>query len=227
MKKEREFIITDGNKYIRKNFNDRYETVSDLTLADTFNSMSMAANVLRNEMTYVQKQQFYVAEIIGSKIVQHTAPLPKSAKERQQTVTSNDSAVSYSSDWVDEELLNGYQIVKDFCDFVKVKLSKKAGIFTELANLDDEFIDIRHIIEFTNQNACNSYKLENEAKEVLRKRRKLSNEKEIVNQIATSPEMVEQAEDLLKILEGLNNRVYVPRNRIDLFEQYLSKGRLA
>jgi hypothetical protein len=112
-----------------------------------------------------------------------------------------------------------YQSFKDVND-VFISAAKRANeIAGEISKVDLKLEDLKHYKEFTNLNASEHCKASSIEQELLRERRKLKNEQQIISVINECCGASHLIEKITKCIEKVQTQTYEPRILSELFEQ--------
>lgn len=98
----------------------------------------------------------------------------------------------------------------------------------EISKLEKEVIDLEHVIELTNFNAAEGFKLAKQIQEARQKRRKLKDENEMILSLNRTlsnmkdhvPQLDQVIGDIRKVKSNQENRSYRCRVRKDLQEKF-------
>lgn len=208
---KKEYILTNGNKFIRQNLDGRFEQVTNISLADTYNSQKAAKNIMLNSIPKSWSRNYYVAEMLDGEIIQCNSPRP------QKAVRKNRPKSSYHFD-------NGFidtKWCKGFVDLGEIfsEATKRSNVLAqELSDIDTVISDFEHYIEFSNLNARDGYKAYNMLRKFLRTRRQLKYEHKIVNAINNNQSAQKQINNIVDVIKACQNSEYKPRVLNDLFE---------
>ena len=71
-----QYVITDGEKYIKSNFNGKVTQATNITMADVFDTKQQAMSFLKNSICKAWQRKYYVAEYENGDVVQCTVPKP-------------------------------------------------------------------------------------------------------------------------------------------------------
>lgn len=66
----KEYVITDGNGYIRQNISGHYELTSNITLAETFKRYNLAKSVWQYALSKLLRKKTYIATLSADGLVQ-------------------------------------------------------------------------------------------------------------------------------------------------------------
>lgn len=120
----------------------------------------------------------------------------------------------YDYKWIDN--------CSNFCEFFSQLEDYKSKLDYDIRNIEDEFCDVRHKIEFPRNedkeyNAVDGYNLFKLEREILRKRRIIKNEKKRVQIMLNSTLEDFKNGSVVKQLKNIENQKYTPKVLIKLF----------
>lgn len=98
--------------------------------------------------------------------------------------------------------------MKSVCVLSKDAAQRQTELRELLSQTDKELSDLDHYLEFSKLNACEMWYQGDKRKQVLKKRREVKNELELVAQIT---KLDEATEKLNKSVDNMMHRKYVPR----------------
>lgn len=208
---DKEYVLTDGKKYIKRNFDGKYMVTPNMFVADTFTTQKDAENVKLNSITKSLSRTFYVAEIINGKVIRCDSPRPKKIERMD-----GDKTFYFVSDnnFVNTKWHKGFEGLLDLFDDANNRIHE---LSQEMSNIEAEITDIEHYIEFTSLNARDGYKLYRRLRELLRRRRYVKDEQRIVNTITKNQVAAEPIKRIIEALDTGKTRSYKPRILADLF----------
>ena len=91
---QREFVLTDGNKFIKCDINGNYKQVNNICVADVYESQGIATNIMLNSIPKSLSRKFYVAELVNGNIIQCNSPRPpKSIRPKSKQTYRFDSCI--------------------------------------------------------------------------------------------------------------------------------------
>ncbi len=207
---KREFVLTNGSKYIKCDINGNYKQVNNLCIADTYETQKTASNIMINSLPKSLRYTYYVAEIIDGELVPCNSPYPPK-------ITRIKGTKSFQF----ENSCNDVKWCKSFMGLDRVfeEAEKRyKELPQELSDIEAQVIDLEHYIEFVSLNARDGYKIYRKLKELLNRRRILKYESKIVNVINKNKSVLEGVNNILFVIDECQNSAYKPRVLIDLFE---------
>lgn len=207
----REFVLTDGTKFIHTDINGKIRETKNQTMADTYTTQEIATRVRNNSIPKVLSKNMYVAEIVDGKTVQCNVPKQKTAKTKR-----GEKSFNYNNNTFKEMkwCKNFIGMENLFSDAAK----RIDELSQELSDVDGMITDLEHYIEFTPLNVCDGFKAYQRLRQFLIKRRNLKDEQKIVSAINKNYAASEQIKHILDVINGESDRCYKPRILVELFE---------
>ena len=205
----REFILTDGNRFIKQDADGKYKQTTNLGLADIYSTQLTADNIRLNSIPKSLSRKYRVAEIIDGEIVQiqHFAS--------SQKIRTGD-IVHFNNSYCDNEWCNSFECLEGIFD----KAYKRGNeLIQELRELELKIVDVEHYIEFNNLNAREGYKIYKKLNELLCKRRDLKFEQKVVNAINKNHNISDGVNEIISTIKDCKRDVYKPRILADLFKE--------
>lgn len=199
-----QYIITDGSRFIYRNYSGKFVPTSTETMADIF-TKDMANKIYKNSLPKALKSIFRVEK--------YDKP-PKTVKQ----VSKNDLSQNTEKVLVAENIQVWIDKINNINGLVAEALQRKEILERQLKNLEDEMLDIEHYIEFQNLNAAQGYKASKELKECRMKRRSVKNELAVINIILGQKIREMFSDEVYQGIKELDERIYKPRVRTDLFD---------
>lgn len=209
-----EYLLTNGTKFIRKNLNEKYEQVSNQSIADTFTSYKMAKAIWKNALSRTLRSQYYVAKYENGELIQCDIPSPK----KLQKIEVNDQQpikYKFKLDDATIEWINKIESINSLFSYAKERAEK---VCEELSIVEKELIDIEHFEEWKRLNAIKICKLHYVRGNLRRKRRSLKNEKKIIDAILSHCQIEKDINEIVKAIDGIKEQSYTPRILTELFE---------
>ncbi len=199
-----EYIITDGSRFIYRNYSGKYVPTPSEAMADIF-SKKQADAIFNNSLPKALKSVFHVEK--------YDKPPDQVKQVTKEELDKNTEKVMISENvqmWLDKiSELNG---LRDDATKRKEELCK------QLSDVDKELSDLNHYIEFCNLNAAQGYKAYRMVKERRIRRRLIKNELVVVNAILEKKLSDSITEEIEKIIHSLDERTYTPRILNELFD---------
>lgn len=199
-----QYIITDGTRFIYRNYASKYVPTSSEAMADLF-TKNQAERIYHNSLPKALRSIF--------RIEKYDNP-PQSIKQVNQSDLENNTEKVMELDdiqiWIDNTINMG--------GIIKEAEKRKEELLKQLHKLEDEKQDIEHYIEFQNLNAAQGYRAYKELKICRMNRRRVKNEIEVVNTILGQNIKKIIDKEIKDKIELLDKRTYKPRIRTDLFD---------
>ncbi len=199
-----EYIITDGSRFIYRNYSGKFVPTPSEAMADIF-SKKQADTIFNNSLPKALKSVFHVEK--------YDKPPDQVKQLTKEEMNKNTNKVMISENvqrWLDKvSELNGLRT-----DATK----RKEELSKQLSDVDKELSDINHYIEFCNLNAAQGYKAYKMVKERRIKRRSIKNELVVVDAILEKKISDSITEEIEKVIHSLDERTYTPRILNELFD---------
>lgn len=199
-----QYVITDGERFLYKNHSGKYVPTLSEAMADIF-TKKQADGICANSLTKALKSVFYVQKI--------DMP-PKNVKQVSKTdLENNTEKVAISENiqkWLDK--------ISDLNGLAQDALHRKNELIKQLSEVDKELCDCLHYVEFCNLNAAQGYKAYKLIKERRIRRRIIKNELAVLDIILGKKISESITDEIVKSVEGLDNRIYEPRVLKELFD---------
>lgn len=220
---KREYLITDGKNFIKQDISGVYKKVTNITLADTWDSIAVPEAIINNSVPVAQRNNLYVCSLQGDKTEKCTLSINEK-RERKDRVLSPEreektyKLLQYSFD-KDEEvqsLIKGFKNVRD-------TLKSNAGSYRKyeekLCKIDYIDEDLTHYLGRKNFNARDGYKLTGLKQKAYLKRVSIKNQIEIIKKFEKHYiKIIDAIDDICNTIDELRNQKYKPRMLVDLFE---------
>ena len=134
-----QYVITNGEKYIKSNFNGKVTQTTNVTMADVFDTKQQAMNFLKNSVTKAWQRKYYVAEYENGQVLQCTVPKPPKTvrKTTNKMFDVGDKSLGIA-EW--EIRLNGMENI--FRDAAK----RANELSQEMSDVEGQIIDWEHYI---------------------------------------------------------------------------------
>ena len=195
------YIITDSKgNYIRKD-NNRYVSVRSEKKAFKWQKQQTAENILLSSLSKKLRTGYKVVPIEDD-------ITPKSASDK---VISNAPIASGNGNSIWEEKL------QELASFSNDVQNRFVELNDMLSNVDKKITDAQHYIEFNNLNACEGWKCFDTLQHLLRERRQVKNEIEIVQRFMGHGFCRNNIAQLSQEIEASKNKRYTPRALPELF----------
>ena len=198
-----EYVITDGTRYIFRNYEGKYVPVSNQDMADVF-SKKQAENVCNSSLPKALRNIFYIEK--------HDIPPENIKQVTQKDLMKNTEKLSTT-----ESIQGWLEKIHDLNGLVYDAKKRKTDLERQLKTLNDEILDIEHYIEFQNLNAAQGYKASMDIKKCRIKRRTVKNEIAVIDVILKHKIGEVVSNEVHQKINSLDSRTYKPRIRKDLF----------
>lgn len=220
----KEYIITDGKRFVKQNTSGRYSFTNNVSIADIWDSSSKAESVLYNSVPRNMRFNLYVAEFKdGGIYVQETVSKKqitdcRKAIENTESDSYKLSKYSFEDDFELQEMIRGFEEVKEVLSrFANSHIHKQLEEKTMTMNLIVE--DIKHYHGKKALNSRDGFRLNKLEDKAIVKRISIKNQLEISRKLLKySPSIIDQINDICDTITEIRNQKYKPRVLIDLFE---------
>lgn len=199
-----QYIITDGSRFIYRNYSGKFVPTSTESMADIF-TKRQAQGIYKNSLSKALKSIFRVEK--------YDCPSENIKQVSQYDLEKNTEKVMIAENiqvWLDK--------IEDINGLVKDATKRKEKLEKQLHDLEDEKLDIEHYIEFQNLNAAQGYNASKELKNCRIKRRTVKNELAVINVILGQKMKEMISNEVYQKIQELDRRTYKPRIRTDLFD---------
>lgn len=216
---KREFVLTDGTRFIKQNADGKFRQTTNIGLADIYNSVSIADNIRLNSIPKALSRTYRVAEIVNGEIIQIQSFALSSEKARTGEVIHYDN-IHWNNEWCAKfEGLDG----------IFEKAFKRGNeLANEIREIDLKIVDVEHYIEFNRLNAREGYKIYKRLNELFCKRRSLKFEQKIVTSINKNYKASEYISDIITTINECKNDIYKPRIlTYELLDKMIGKKEMA
>lgn len=221
---KKQYVITNGNKYIRQDVNGKYSLTTNLVIADNWNNKKTAESILYNSIPRGMRYRLFVAELKDGKIIgQETISEKQVVDCRERVINPEDktyelSKYSFDEDEVVQDMIKGFKEVQDV-------LSKYGNTY-EHQKLEDKTMamnwiveDIKHYHGKKALNARDGFKLNKLEDKAIIKRISVKNQLEISRSLLKYRDVILDAiNEICTTIEDVKNQRYKPRMLFDLFE---------
>lgn len=208
--KGKEFVLTNGEKFIRQNLDGKYEQVANLSMADTYETKKKAMNVMLNSIPKVMSRSYYVAEVTSGGLVQNCATRPP-----KPTKTRCGQMFAFEETKVEPKWYDGFLKIGVLFD---TAMRRNHELSQEISDIEAQIVDLEHYIEFYSLNARDGYKVYKKLHSLFLERRKLKNEQSVVMAINKNCSASEQIKNIEQAIKKGTGNAYNPRILLDLFE---------
>lgn len=205
---KREFVLTNGTKFIKQDADGKYKQTTSIGLADIYDSYALADNIRKNSLPKSLSRTYRIIEIRdGELLLQAITPT-----EKKRT----GEVVHFNNTFGDSEWCKSFEGL----DTLFERATKRGyELSQEVQDVDLEISDVVHYIEFNNLNAREGYKIYKRLNELLCKRRHLKFEQKIVSSINRNHKASDYISDIIATIKECTNDVYKPRIATDLFRE--------
>lgn len=204
-----EFVLTNGNKFVRKDIDGKWRQVTNLSLAETFKTQREAKNILLNSIPKAWSRTYYIGQVSGSEIIQCGTPRPQKAVKKPRT-----SAVVLESKFIETRWSKSFDGLVELFESAAERANQ---LSQELSDVEAKIVDLEHYLEFKTLNACDGYKLYKELREAFCKRRSIKDEMVIVAAINNGRCALPHISNITATINNCRKRVYKPRVLEGLF----------
>ena len=223
MSETKEFILTNGTKYMRQNIKGKYEQVSNITMADVYPSKKQALKILENSIPKWMSRVFYIAEIRDGQIYQKELSEEQILERRKNVSITADSSYnlpkySFDDDVRIQNMIRGFEDVKTVLDtYANKAFENDIRECVTRANLILE--DVKHYHARKALNARDGFRLNKLEDAIIIQRISVKNQATVVGVLVKYAEsMREMVDDICRTIECLRSRSYTPRVLQGLFE---------
>lgn len=199
----KQYVITDGVRYIYRNYQNKFVAAPGEAMADTF-TLQQASGILSNSLPKQLRQGFRIQECIISD--NHTGETKDKANDQDNTAANLDNIKI----WVNK--------IADFHGLVQEARLRRIDLLNQLSTVDKELEDCFHYIEFKSFNASQGYKACKMVKERRLRRRSIKNELDVLTAFLARNYGKTAASDIQDVVEKISQRTYKPRVLNELFE---------
>ena len=220
----KEYIITDGKRFVKQNPSGRYGFTNNLLLADNWDSSSKAESVLYNSVPPNMRFKLYIAELKDGEVCGQETVSKQQIVDCRKSVENTEadsyklSKYSFEEDFELQQMIRGFEQVQEV-------LSKYANNHTH-RQLEEKTMTMNLIVEdikhYHGKKALNSrdgFRLNKLEDKAIIKRISVKNQLEISRKLIKHyASIFEQINDICNTIDELRNQKYKPRVLIDLFE---------
>lgn len=206
------YIITDGNgTYIYKNTQGYYVATTQSRLASIFKDYTKAENVYRNLDKNLRKRYMIKCTSYNPSLTENATIEEQKSKPRHYKITDIKESET-------ENIMAIKKYIESINNIIQEIEHKKEDMKEELSNFDKQVSDIHHYIEFGKFNAYEGWKAFSMLQAVLRGRRMVKDEINILQEIGKSKCCTDSLRSIEKTIGELDTRIYKPRVLTELFE---------
>ena len=220
-KGNKEYVITNGKKYVKQKPSGQYGYVSNSAISDVWENPGLADAILQNALPKAIRGDFYIAYWDGKEYVKCSMS-ENEKKERRDKVTVNTedryelSLYSFDNDEDVQNIIKGFEAVRDsfYNNRDKYRLLEE-----KLCRVDFIDEDLIHYLGKKRVNASNGFKMTRSMQQTFLKRRSIKNQMELVKQLNYHfNDVIGHINDICNTIETLRNQTYKPRILADLFK---------
>ena len=199
------YVITNGDgSYIhRDETTGKYVPIRSFKQATQWDSVLKANSILNNSLPKTIRNDYAVQLIDTEHIVE------KKDMTVQKELCFRNIEDDNISDWLDK--INKIRDVLSGSDVRQTELSEK------LSGIDKEIVDIEHYIEFGKFNAYQGWMCFKMLQNLLKQRRKIKNEQQVLNLIKQCKISGDSIAALAQVISDIQNKCYTPRAFPELF----------
>lgn len=198
-----QYVITDGVRYVYRNYQNKYVAAPGEAMADTF-TLRQANGICGSSLPKQLRR--------GFKVQKCSVPDDQARETKGETDKQNSTATSSDNVniWVNK--------IASFHGLVQEALQRKRDLIDQLSTVDKELQDCLHYIEFNNLNAAQGYKAYKMVRERRLQRRSIKNELDVLTAFLSKNYGKTAAGEVQDVVEKINQRLYKPRVLTELFE---------
>lgn len=198
-----QYIITDGRRFIYRNFSGKYVPTPSEMMADIY-TKKQAESIYCHQLPKALKSVFHVEKY--DKPMEGTKQVTQSDIDHTEKLKCSDNIKK----WINK--------VSDLNGLVNDASHRKDDLTKQLSNIDKEMCDLMHYIEFCNLSASQGYTVYKMIKDRRIKRRSIKNELEVVTVILNKKLSDSIIDEIIKTIKSLDSRTYEPRVIKELFD---------
>ena len=218
-----EYYITDGNKFVKQAINNQYKLVSNIAIADSWDNLKVAKAILENSIPKVWRGGFFVAKVNNGELSKCSQTEDEKRGRRDELTSANGgkrefslSLYSFKEDADVQKLISGFDSINKMLvetENLKTELEK------ELSTLEFMLEDLKHYRLRKRLGTVNSYKFKELGDRIVEKRTSVKNQLEILRKINQYRDSITNPiKDICKTIDSIQNKKYIPRVLINLFE---------
>lgn len=220
---KREYLITDGKNFIKQDISGVYKRVTNIALADTWDSIAVPEAVINNSVSVSLRNNLYVCSLQSGKTEKCTLSINEK-KERKDRILSPEREektyklfqYSFDKDKEVQNLIKGFENVRDV---LKSNANNYRKYEEKLCKIDYIDEDLTHYLGRKNFNARDGYKLTELKQKAYLERASIKNQIEIIKKFEKHYlKIIDAIDDICNTIDELRNQKYKPRVLIDLFE---------
>lgn len=199
------YVITNGDgSYIhRDETTGKYVPIRSFKKATQWDSVMKANSILNNSVPKTIRKN-YAVQLVDT---EHT--VEKKDMTVQKELCFKNIEDDNIADWL--EKINQIKEVLSGSDARQLELNEK------LSGIDKEIVDIEHYIEFGKFNAYQGWMCFKMLQNLLRQRRKIKNEQQVLGLIKQCKISADSISALSQTVSDIQNKCYTPRAFPELF----------
>ena len=221
---KKEYVITDGKRFVKQNPSGKYGFTNNLSLADIWDSSSKAESVLYNSVPPNMRFKLFVSEFKDGEICGQETISKKQISDCRKTVESTKSdsyklsKYSFEDDLELQQMICGFELVKEVLSkYANNHMHKQLEEKTMTMNLIVE--DIKHYHGKKALSSRDGFRLNKLEDKAIIKRISVKNQLEISRKLVKHcASIIDQINDICSTIDEIRNQKYKPRVLIDLFE---------
>lgn len=218
-----EYYITDGNKFIKQGMNNQYQLVTNVSIADAWDNLKVAKAVLENSIPKIWRSTFFVVKMKNGQLDKCSQTEAEKRERRNELTAANDEKREFTLNLYSfEEDLDVQKLISGFDSINKMLVDTenlKPELEKELTTLEFMLEDLKHYRLRKRLGTVNSYRFKELGDKIVAKRASLKNQLEILRKINQYRDAITNPiKDICKTIDNVQNKKYVPRVLLDLFE---------
>lgn len=198
-----QYVITDGVRYVYRNYQNKYVAAPGEAMADTF-TLRQANGIFTSSLPKQLRRGFRIQKC---NVSNNHGSEPKGKTYNQEDGEATSDNVK---NWVEK--------IADYHGLVQEAQQRRSDLIDQLSTVDKELQDCLHYIEFNTLNASQGYKAYKMVRERRLKRRAIKNELDILTTFLSKNYGKTAASEVQDVVEKINQRLYKPRVLTELFE---------
>lgn len=200
-------MITDGKRFIYRNRRGQYIPTTCEPWADKFTRRN-AEQILNNSVSKKIRAGFRVERYDTKNVTP-----PENVKQVDKTTLQENTEKVMMTD----EIKHWLNRLADLNGLVGDATKRRHELKLRLNEIEDEIQDLLHFAEFSKLNAAQLCVTCKDIKRCRVERRSIKNEIQVLDIILEQKVGDVIADEIIKKVQGMDNRTYSPRIRTDLF----------
>lgn len=221
---KKEYVITNGYKYIKKDARGKYSLTTNLSIADVWTAKKTAESILHNSVPGNMRFKLYVAELKDGKIIGQETVSQKQVVDCRERLNIPKDGSYFLQQYSFENDKELQDMIKGFKDVYGI-LSKYANNHSH-QKLEEKTMTMNYVVEdikhYHGKKALNvrdGFKLNKLEDKAIVKRISVKNQLEISRQLVKYGDVIFAAvKDICETIDNIKNQKYKPRVLLDLFE---------